>query len=166
MPKLGTSSLCSVAIPLNRRSISQAIRIECITRLVLTFNGYKPCGYHVLVPRNLIGSSIFQPGNPRNRSKATRPSPSCGWGLGTRLSHAGRVVWCSHTLSFGRVSGLRSIVDLIVVHCTQKLGYPIRLLEIYVTSHYSGMCEVSTGKQVHLRAAWCHGNTSYDYELL
>ena len=39
-------------------------------------------------PRNLIGSSKFQPGSPRNRSKATRPSP-CGWGLGTRLEGHG-----------------------------------------------------------------------------
>ena len=33
---------------------------------------------------------------------------------------------------------MRSIIDL----CT-----PIRLQEIYVTSRYRGMCEVSTGKQ-------------------
>ena len=44
----------------------------------------------------------------------------------------------------------------IVVHCTQKLGYPIRLFEIYMTLRYRGICEVSTGKQEHLRTAWCH----------
>ena len=42
---------------------------------------------------------------------------------------------------------------------SQKLAYPIRLLEIYVTSRYRGMCmcEVSTGKQDRLRAARCRG---------
>ena len=31
---------------------------------------YKPCEYHVCAPLNLIGSQIFQPRSPRNRSKA------------------------------------------------------------------------------------------------
>ena len=48
-------------------------------------------------PRNLIGSPIFQPGSPRNRSKATKPSPSCGWGLGTRLRPSPFIAEFAHT---------------------------------------------------------------------
>ena len=50
--------------------------------------------------RNLIGSQIFRPGSPRNRSKTTRPSPSCGWGLGMRLSPFMRsVITCARAVS-------------------------------------------------------------------